>query len=641
MQFAFLCAFFLVSNVVSGIPDQSELLGVIRDAASNAERGVKDPVATGSFLGTWLVSQWFVVNRLVGNENATQVKADILREVLLRTQMEDGSWYTVRDANMNTGRIEATVWGYWALKIMGEDLNATHMAKARAWILKRGGVAALNQMHRLFLAILGEFDWSQFKSIPLDIFYPSGLIYVKNLVSQWVYPHLIPMAYLLHFRPVHYLGPLYSVRELYPSKQSLPSASISSSSISSSPKLKVDPIEEHHIKNLVNEMRKIQQPHGSFGTYTLSSILSVIALQDFSRRFPNPTPDVAAMITRGIRYTDDAYSLPGYKGVADYGQYWDSALLGIALGDANVDPASLVPQADAVVAQQQANGGIPFGWDFWYAPDTDDTAETVLFLLHLGDRYSNATRKAIKWLFEMQNTDGGFGAFDKGHTGDGVVGWLVNLLAKQFADSAEIFDPSSVDVTGHVMECWGRAGYDLHNSDGVRKAAAYLQHKQNKDGGLIGRWAINYVYSTSAALCGLAAVKADFSAEWINRAVQFVVKHQNNDGGWGESSLSYVDKAWIGRGISTPTQTAWAVLALMEAAKHPSLTATLEPHIEAAMDYLVKTFEQNHRAWNDPSCVGTGHPGLVYMEYPVYPMSWPLMAASRFYKQHYGPIPSQ
>ncbi len=47
-------------------------------------------------------------------------------------------------------------------------------------------------------------------------------------------------------------------------------------------------------------------------------------------------------------------------------------------------------------------------------------------------------------------------------------------------------------------------------------------------------------------------------------------RHQNEDGGWGEDARSYDDPHWIGRGPSTASQTAWALLALHAAGEAPA-----------------------------------------------------------------------
>lgn len=188
-----------------------------------------------------------------------------------------------------------------------------------------------------------------------------------------------------------------------------------------------------------------------------------------------------------------------YKGVLDDGHYWDTALIGGAILEAQPDLASdsrLIRAGQYVAEQQQPNGGIPYGIDFWYAPDTDDTSEVVLFWQRLGPKFDDVRTKAINWLKNMQNNDGGFGAFAKGCTGN----FIIDEMTKKFSGSAEVFDPSSVDVTGHVLECWAGAGD--YSSINVKNGIKYLRNSQGKDGSWEGRWGINYIYATSAAVVG-------------------------------------------------------------------------------------------------------------------------------------------
>ena len=70
---------------------------------------------------------------------------DTAREVRLArflrgVQNADGSWPLFHGG---AGNISATVKGYWALKLTGEDIKAAHMARARDWIVARGGRGAV------------------------------------------------------------------------------------------------------------------------------------------------------------------------------------------------------------------------------------------------------------------------------------------------------------------------------------------------------------------------------------------------------------------------------------------------------------------------------------------------------------------
>ena len=101
----------------------------------------------------------------------------------------------------------------------------------------------------------------------------------------------------------------------------------------------------------------------------------------------------------------------------------------------------------------------------------------------------------------------------------------------------------------------------------------WLLEHQEADGSWFGRWGVNHIYGTGAALPGLLACGVSPDDPAIRRAVQWLEEHQNEDGGWGEDPRSYDDQAWIGRGQSTASQTAWALLALHAAGERSAAVA--------------------------------------------------------------------
>lgn len=98
---------------------------------------------------------------------------------------------------------------------------------------------------------------------------------------------------------------------------------------------------------------------------------------------------------------------------------------------------------------------------------------------------------------------------------------------------------------------------------------------------------------------------------------------QNPDGGFGESTLSYLDHDHRGRGASTPTQTAWVLEFLCE------MRLQTADAVPKAVNYLLDTWSESD-SWQDGAVVGTGHPGILYVEYPVYPKVFPVMALANF-----------
>jgi squalene-hopene/tetraprenyl-beta-curcumene cyclase len=188
-----------------------------------------------------------------------------------------------------------------------------------------------------------------------------------------------------------------------------------------------------------------------------------------------------------------------------------------------------------------------------------------------------------------------------------------------FCDFGEVIDPPSADVTAHALEMLAALGRG--ESDSARRAIAWLTAEQEADGSWFGRWGINHVYGTGAVVPALIAAGVPAGDERIRRAVRWLEDHQNPDGGWGEDARSYVDPAWIGRGPSTASQTAWALLAL-HAAGEESLA------MRRGVRFLL-TSQREDGGWDEPEYTGTGFPGHFYINYHLYRIVFPIMALGR------------
>ncbi len=254
---------------------------------------------------------------------------------------------------------------------------------------------------------------------------------------------------------------------------------------------------------------------------------------------------------------------------------WDTVLAMIALSDAGLpaDHPALASAARWVLDEEIRGPGdwqarrpglSPGGWAFEFDndgyPDIDDTAEVLLALRRLGPaaepRSAAAAARGIRWLIGMQSRDGGWGAFDADNTRT-----IVTRLP--FCDFGEVIDPPSADVTAHVVEALAAEG--LAGTRAVRRGVTWLLRAQEPDGSWFGRWGANYVYGTGAVVPALIAAGVRPGKPPIRRAVGWLREHQNPDGGWGEDLRSYDDPGWAGRGESTASQTAWALLALLAA----------------------------------------------------------------------------
>ncbi|KAK3343394.1 putative squalene-hopene-cyclase [Lasiosphaeria hispida] len=301
----------------------------------------------------------------------------------------------------------------------------------------------------------------------------------------------------------------------------------------------------------------------------------------------------------------------------------------------------------------------PGGWAFEYNnmqyPDVDDTVIGLLdYLLHSPTPdtvYSPLVTRAAVWIMGMQNKrDGGWAAFDT----DNDSYWLNEL---PFSDMDALCDGSSPDAAGHALEGFGvllkihGKGHDrglapLFTSIAAscRVGIAYLEQTQEPFGGWFGRWASNYLFGTSNVLCGLAYFIDDDPrvSRMVRRGVAWLQSVQNEDGGWGEGLDSYVDISRAGKGKSTPSQTAWALMGLMPYVNLGQTDGGLSEAVTKGVKWLLSHQDENHfgpdngATWSEDVYTGTGFPGHFYLGYDFYRHYFPMMALGRYIRAAEG-----
>jgi squalene-hopene/tetraprenyl-beta-curcumene cyclase len=232
--------------------------------------------------------------------------------------------------------------------------------------------------------------------------------------------------------------------------------------------------------------------------------------------------------------------------------------------------------------------------------------------LEVASRIAGAVARALHWVEGMQSSDGGWGAFDADNTRA-----LVRELP--FLDFGEVIDEPSADVTAHTVEMLGELG--LADSPAARRGVQWLIDRQEDDGSWFGRWGVNHIYGTGAAIPALIAAGVEPSHACVRRAVAWLARIQNEDGGWGEDPRSYDDPQWIGRGPSTASQTGWALLALHAAGERSAA-------VERGVGWLLET-QRADGGWDEPQYTGTGFPSDYYINYHLYRLTFPIMALGR------------
>ena len=315
---------------------------------------------------------------------------------------------------------------------------------------------------------------------------------------------------------------------------------------------------------------------------------------------------------------------------------WDTALSLIGLADADWEGEAPAEPSDSAVRwlldkevrhlgdwSKNLRRVEPGGWFFEYRnafyPDTDDTSMVLIALARTGKHLSEACRpavhRALNWLMALQNSDGGWAAFDRNINNE-------ILTRIPFADHNAMLDPSCPDITARVLESLGHYGYRVGQKP-VDRAVAFILSHQEENGSWFGRWGVNYLYGTWQVLVGLHAIGFDLRSPIVRRAVRWMKDVQNADGGWGESCLSYDDPTQAGIGPSTASQTAWALLGLIAVGEAES------DEVRAGIEYLIGT-QDNDGGWTEEPFTGTGFPRVFYLKYHMYPVYFPLMALGRY-----------
>jgi squalene-hopene/tetraprenyl-beta-curcumene cyclase len=232
-------------------------------------------------------------------------------------------------------------------------------------------------------------------------------------------------------------------------------------------------------------------------------------------------------------------------------------------------------------------------------------------------RYAEAIARGREWIAGLQSENGGWAAFDA----DNTHHYLDNI---PFADHGALLDPPTEDVAARCVSMLAQLGERPESSAALTRALDYLRRTQHPEGSWFGRWGVNHIYGTWSVLCALNAAGVDHAAPEVRRAVAWLAKIQNTDGGWGEDGSSYrLDYRGHEPAPSTASQTAWALLALMAAGE------VEHPAVARGIDYLLRT-RGGDGFWNEARYTATGFPRVFYLRYHGYSKFFPLWALARY-----------
>ncbi|GGE17828.1 squalene-hopene cyclase [Aureimonas endophytica] len=590
-------------------------------------------------------SEYVLLLHWLGEENrALEAKIGVY---LRRIQGSHGGWPLFAEGAFD---MSASVKAYFALKMIGDPIDAPHMRRAREAILQRGGAAHANVFTRILLALYGEIPWRGVPVMPVEIMaLPRWFPFHLSKVSYWARTVLVPLLVLQALKPKAanprgtgiaelFVAPPDEVRS-WPKgpHQVAPWSQIFGG---------IDRVLQRAEPRFPKAARRRaiaravafvdQRLNGASGLGAIYPAMANAVMMYEALGVPRDDPRVvtarAAIEGLLVIGETEAYCQPCLSPV------WDTALAAHALieaGGAASDRAKagldwlrplqvLDHKGDWAETRPDVRPG---GWAFQYAnpdyPDLDDTAVVAMAMDRLarqgwaGAEFEEAVARGAEWVGGLQSRNGGYAAFDADNTHH-------HLNYIPFADHGALLDPPTADVSARCISMFAQLGETPATSPRLKAAVDYLLKEQEADGSWFGRWGTNYVYGTWSALCALNA--AGFAPEEpaLAKAADWLTGIQNPDGGWGEDGDSYrMDYQGYVAAPSTASQTAWALLGLMAAGRvdHPA--------VARGIDYLARA-QGADGLWDETRFTAVGFPRVFYLRYHGYSKFFPLWAMARF-----------
>ncbi len=589
-----------------------------------------------------LQSEYILLKFIVELENDPRLPkiANFLRR---QQRLSDGAWIQYPGGKPD---LSATVKAYFALKLMGDSMDAPHMKKARELILKLGGAECCNTYSKFYLAALGQMHYDSVPVIPPEVvLLPKWFYFHLDKVSAWSRTMIMPLAVVSSYRPVRQLPAPRGIMELYANhdyphrpfcefdKQLLSWRNLFLA-IDKGLKLwertNLKPLRRAALQRIEEWILKRSDGQHSDGLGAIfpPMVYIIIALRCLGYPMGDErVKEAERQLDRLMIEEGDCIRIqPCFSPI------WDTGIAAYALSEANFNQEneSLRQAIQWLIGKECRDFGDwkanvrnpvePSGWYFEfnnsYYPDVDDTAMVTMALLRSGcPEGKPSAARGIEWILAMQNEDGGWAAFDR----------TINrpiLEYIPFADHNAIQDPSCPDITGRTLECLGHFGF-RPDHPAVQNALRFLEFEQEPEGCWFGRWGVNYIYGTWQVVCGLRTVGLDMSLPWVQKAGAWLKNIQKEDGSFGESADSYEDPAVKGQGPSTASQTSWGVMALM------AIYGPNDPGVQRGVRYLLDT-QLESGSWDEPWFTGTGFPRVFYLRYHLYRLYFPIMCLGRY-----------
>ncbi|AFW95474.1 squalene-hopene cyclase [Anabaena sp. 90] len=589
-----------------------------------------------------ITSEAVLLHKIWGTEKTRPLHK--VENYLRSQQREHGGWELFYG---DGGDLNTTVEAYMALRLLGVPATDTALLKAKSLILAKGGISKTRIFTKLHLALIDCYNWRGLPSLPPWVMLlPDNFFFNIYELSSWARSSTVPLLIVFDRKPIFNIDQPINLDELYAEGVNnvcweLPKNgdwsdifNILDDGFKLAESINFVPFRNEGIKAAEKWILERQEVTGDWGGIIPAMLNSLLALKCLDYDANDP------VIERGLKAVDNfaIETENSYCVQPCVSPVWDTAWVIRALIDSGFAPndPAIVKAGEWLIEKQildygdwnvKNKQGKPGAWAFEFEnrfyPDVDDSAVVVMALhqakLRNEELKKQAIDRALNWIATMQCKPGGWAAFDL----DNDQEWLNSV---PYGDLKAMIDPNTADVTARVLEMLGACNLSIQ-PDNLEKSLDYLLKEQEIEGCWFGRWGVNYIYGTSGVLSALALINPLKYARDINQGAAWLVKVQNSDGGWGETCFSYNDPNLKGKGDSTASQTAWALIGLIAAGEATDKLAI--DSIEKGINYLLET-QKLDGTWDEEYFTGTGFPCHFYLKYHLYQQYFPLMALGRY-----------